>query len=178
MDPMTAYLLAMQAAGLVSSFIGAHDQQKMIRLGRTLETEQLETNLKAIKVQSLDASVTELKQLRANMGTQIAINAARGTGRGSSAWALTFGQGAYENDERKRRMNLLAKESDLRANGVLSGLHSLQAETELGRNLLSKTFDTLQTTSLLGPQANPTPRGGSGVADKQWVKPEQFNWGY
>jgi len=39
MDPMTAFLLSMQAAGLVSSLFGAHSQDKYIQLGRKLEQE-------------------------------------------------------------------------------------------------------------------------------------------
>jgi hypothetical protein len=174
MDPMTAFLLAMQAAGLVSSVFGAKSQEKYIKLGRKLEQEQYTTNLEAIRLQSADASLDEMKQLRQNIGSQIAIQAARGNRGGSSYSGISKSVNTFDNDERKRRMNLLAAESELRANHVLSGLHSLQSETQLGQSLTKDFLNTLQTTSLLKPGmvGNKTPK------ENKWVNPDNFSWGY
>lgn len=174
MDPMTAFLLSMQAAGLVTSFFSANQQEEYIKLGRKLEQEQYATNLKALKVQSADASLDEMKELRQNIGTQITIQAARGNRGGSSYAGINKASNTFDNDERKRRMNLLAAESELRANHVLSGLHSLQSETQLGQSLTSTVLNTLQTTSLLKPTK---PKSSSGTSS-QWIDPDKFSWGY
>lgn len=173
MEPMSAFLLAMQAAGLVTSLFGAHTQDKYIRIGRKLEQEQYSTNLQAIKLQSSEDSLTEMKQLRQNIGTQIASQAAKGN-RGAVSFAgIRASSEAFDSDERTRRLNLLAKESELRANHVISSLHSLQSESQLGQSLTKDFFNTLQTTSLLKPGTvkNAKPKN-------DWVNPDNFSWGY
>lgn len=174
MDPMTAFLLSMQAAGMVTSLFGAKSQEKYIKLGRQLEQGQYETNLQAIKLQSAESSLDEMKQLRQNIGTQIAVQAAKGNRGGSSYSGIKQSVGNFDSDERTRRMNLLAKESELRANHVLSGLHSLQSETELGQSLTKSFLNTVQTSTLLGQFGNKKPEG----AQNKWVNPDNFSWGY
>lgn len=174
MDPMTAFLLSMQAAGLVSSIFGAHSQDKYIKIGRKLEQEQYTTNLAAIKLQSAEASLDEMKQLRQNIGTQIAVQAAKGNRGGVSLSGIDKSSAAFNSDERTRRMNLLAKESDLRANHILSGLHSLQSETQLGQSITKTFLDSVQTSTLLGPFGNKKPAENT----NKWVNPDNFSWGY
>jgi hypothetical protein len=43
---------------------------------------------------------------------------------------------------------LLSKEAQLRANNVLSGLHTAQSETQLGQSITSEIFNTLPVSSL------------------------------
>lgn len=178
MDPMTAFLLSMQAAGLVSSLFGAKSQKKYIQLGRKLEQEQYTTNLQALKLQSSEDSLTEMKQLRQNIGTQIATQAARGNRGGSSYAGISKSSATFDSDERSRRMNLLAKESELRANHVLSGLHSLQSETQLGQSVTSTFLNSIQTTSLLKPEWLQTKGSKTSSPQKKWVNEENFSWGY
>jgi len=174
MDPMTAFLLSMQAAGMVTSLFGAKSQDKYIKLGRQLEQGQYDTNLKAIKLQSAESSLDEMKQLRQNIGTQIAVSAAKGSRGSVSYTGIKQSSANFDSDERTRRMNLLAKESELRANHVLSGLHSLQSETELGQSLTKTFLNTVQTSTLLGQFGNKKPEG----AQNKWVNPDNFSWGY
>lgn len=165
MEPTTAFLFAMQAAGLVTSIFGAKAQQKYIKLGRKLEQEQFETNLEAVRLQSSAESLDQLKALKYNIGAQTVMSAARGNKNGN-AWGITQSTNSYNNDERKRRLNLMANESQLRAGNVLSNLNSLKSETQLGQQTLEKVFNTIPTTSLLN--IGKTPKNNS----------ETFNWGY
>jgi len=175
MDPMTAFLLSMQAAGLVTSLFGARNQEKYIQLGRKLEKEQYAANLEAIRLQSAESSLDEMKQLRQNIGTQIVNQAAKGNRGGSSYAGIAKSSENFNKDERARRMNLLAKESELRANHVLSGLHTLESESRLGQSLTSTFINTLQTTSLLKPEwTNPKKSKDT----NKWVNEENFSWGY
>src|SRR6185503_461650 len=175
MDPMSAFLLSMQAAGLVSSIFGSKSQEKYIKLGRELEQNQYSANLEAIRLQSAESSLDEMKQLRQNIGTQIANNAAKGNRGGTSYTGIQKSSTNFNKDERSRRMNLLAKESELRANHVLSGLHSLQSETQLGQSLTSTVLSSIQTTSLLKPEwINPKKTSNT----NKWVNEANFSWGY
>jgi hypothetical protein len=143
--PYLGFLLGMQAAGSIVDWKNTKNQQKLIGMGRELEKASIETNLEAIKLESAEASLAEMKELRQNIGTQIATQAARGTSSGAGS-ALTLQQksvASFNQDERTRRMNLLSKEGQLRAQNVLSGLHTLQSETQLGQNLTKRIFDNI-----------------------------------
>lgn len=172
MDPMTAFLLSMQAAGLVTSWFGKQSQQKTIQLGRKLEQEQFTTNMAAIKLQSAESSLDEMKLVRQNIGSQIAVNAARGNRN-------TFGginetTRNFENDERKRRMNLMAKESELRAGNILSGLHTAEAESQLGQSLLKDFLNTLPVSSAFDSLVNKKKSSNNATANTGGA----FSWGY
>lgn len=143
------FMLAMQAAGLILDYSNTKSQMKMIQTGRDLEKAAIETNLEAVRLESSEASLNEMKQLRQNLGTQMAVQAARGTasGAGTAAVLSQTSVGAFNADERSRRMNLLAKESELRASNVLSGLHTLQSETQLGQAFTSRALNALPISS-------------------------------
>ena len=144
MDPFT---LSMQAAGTLFSLFSTGSQQKMIDLGRQVSQGQLEANLSAIRVASAESSLDEMKQLRQNIGSQIAIQAARGTasGSGSAASLQQRSKATFVQDERVRRMNLLSKESQLRAGNAMSALNTLTSETQMGQSVTKKIFNTLST---------------------------------
>lgn len=174
MDPMSAFLLSMQAAGLVTSFFGKKSQMNQIKLGRKLEQEQFTTNMAAIKLQSAEGSLDEMKLVRQNIGSQIAVNAARGNRN-------TFGginetTRNFENDERKRRMNLMAKESELRAGNILSGLHTSQSESQLGQSLMKDILNTLPISSGLDSIFNSGKKKVSSSASANTGG--TFSWGY
>jgi len=173
MDPMSAFLLSMQAAGLVTSFFGAKSQQKTIELGRKLENAQFSTNMEAIKLESAQGSLAEMKDVRQNISSQIAVNAARGNRGASSVAGINETAHNFADDERTRRMNLLAKESELRAGHILSGLHTAQSETQLGQSLLKDIFNTIPITSLLPPTEKKTSTNNAGANSGA----KSFNWG-
>ena len=176
MDPMTAFLLAMQAAGLVTSLFAKKSQMDTIKIGRKLEQEQFSTNMEAIKLQSSEGSLEEMKMVRQNIGTQIAANAAKGNRGGSSFLGIQESISNLNTDERKRRINLLAKESELRSGNILSGLHTAQAETQLGQSLLKDIFNTIPIaagaskllTSTTKKASNNSTGNSGGI----------FSWGY
>lgn len=147
--PMMA-LLAFQAAGMVIDYRNTRSNQKLIKQGRMLETAAIETNLEAVRLESNEASLAEMKELRENLGTQIAMQAARGNaaGAGNSLTMQAQSIGIFNTDERTRRMNLLAKEANLRASNILSGLHSLQSETQLGQAMTSRFINTVGSTQM------------------------------
>ena len=151
MDPATIqmFLMAMQAAGVAINIFGMNDQQKMTQMGRDLEHAGIEANIELARAQAADESLEAMKNLRQNLGSQIAMNAARGTASnvGSAFFISQHSIGDFNRDERTRRLNLLSREASLRASDVLSGLHVLKSETEMGQALTSKLFDMLPASS-------------------------------
>ena len=147
--PFACILLAFQAAGTIFDYRNMRNQQKMIQQGRALEKAALDANLEAVKLQSGEESLASMQQLRKNLGSQIATNAARGTASGSgTAFALSNKSiSSFNDDERMRRFNLLSKEANLRAQDVLSGLHTLQSETQLGQAFTGRLLDKLPVSS-------------------------------
>lgn len=177
MDPMTAFLLSMQATGVITSMFGYKSQQKTIQLGRKLEQQQFETNLEAIRLQSAEASLDEMKQVRENIGSQIVANAARGNRGGSSYLGIQESVNNLNNDERKRKMNLLAKESELRAGHITSLLHANSSETQLGQSLLKDIFNTIPVSSGLDRLFN-SGKKKTASSNATANTGGNYNWGY
>lgn len=146
----SGFLAAMQAAGAIIDYNTTKHSQGLINKGRELENAAFNTNLEAIKTESEEQSLMEMQQLRKNIGTQIATNAARGnnSGQGSSILGIQSSISNANADERARRINLLSKEANLRASNVLSGLHTAQSETELGQKMTSRLFNSIPASGL------------------------------
>jgi hypothetical protein len=140
-------LLAMEAAGMIVDYIGTQNQLETARQGAQLEQAGIEANLQITRLESANASLEAMKKLRQNIGTQAVIFAGRGTraGAGSAALASQTSISNFNADERSRRMNLLARESQLRAGKILSGMHQLTSETQLGQSLTNRFFEKLPT---------------------------------
>lgn len=143
------FLLAMQAGGMIIDYLNTSHQKHLIQMGRQIEDAAFQSNLEAIRLESSEASLEEMKQLRQNLGSQIALQAARGTSSAQGTAVISRNQSVntFNEDERRRRMNLLSKESQLRANNVLSGLHTLQSETQLGQAFSGRVIDQIGISS-------------------------------
>jgi hypothetical protein len=151
MDPLTGILLAMQAAGMIVDYSQTRRQQGLIRAGREIEQAQYEANLESLRAQTEQESLFSMQQLRSNIGTQIAVQAARGTSSaaGTAVSLRSASQKAFAEDERTRRMNLLAKEADLRASNVLSGLHTSASESQLGQAMAGRFLNLIPLSQTL-----------------------------
>lgn len=138
-----ALLLAMQAAGMIVDYIGNKSQIEMSRMGNQLEQASIDSNIETTRLESADASLQAMKQLRQNLGTQAALSAASG-GRGNGLSAITS-LSNFNADERTRRMNLLSRESQLRAGKILTGMHQLTSETQLGQSMTNRFLQSIPT---------------------------------
>lgn len=144
---LSGFMIGMQAAGMVANLYGTRQQQRLIQQGRALEKSAIEANLEALNYEYQESSLEAMKSLRANLGTQAVMAAASGnTASEATAVRTQKSVNAFNSDERNRRMNLLAREANLRASNVLSGLHTLQAETQLGRSML-QSLESLPISS-------------------------------
>lgn len=148
--PYVGALLSFQAAGAIFDYRGNRYQSKLMRQGQALENQAIDVNLQALRYETAESSYQEMHQLRENLSTQIAMNAARGASESnpSFVFGIERSKNAFNSDEQSRRMRLLAKESELRAGKILSGLHTLSSETQLGQSLQNRIINQLPLSSI------------------------------
>jgi len=139
------FLLGMQATGAIADFASTRNEIMMGRHGAQIEQLQIQTRLEQERLSSANDSLLAMIELRKNLASQRAIYAARGQ-RADAGSALSISQESISNasaNEQVRRMNLLSREANLRANKALSGLHQLTSETQLGQKMTQRMVDTL-----------------------------------
>ena len=165
----------MQAAGAIGDIIGTGSQQKVLRRGAELQQANIENSIAEQQLAASLAAVDSMKALRQLLATQRAIFGARGQNPGAGSAAIATGTAVHEAgvDERIRRMNLLAREHNLRAQSSLVGLHALAGETQLGQQLSQRLFQQIPFSELQktvgekkGTNANNKPTSGIGQVNK------------
>lgn len=149
-------LLAMQAAGMVVDYYAVQQEKALGRMGTKLTNAAIDSDIDMLRAQAEDESAMAMQRLRQTVGSQIALQASRGaaSGAGSALAAMKETEGVYNKDKQARRMNLLQSENELRAKGVLTGLHQLKSETELGRKLGKSIFSKIPTSPSAYGQIN------------------------
>lgn len=143
------YLLAaMQAAGMIVDFLGTKNQNDMMNMGMKVQQAGIEANIYQTRLESEDASLQAMKQLRQTMGSQIAIMAARGTSTagGSAVSLLNESLANFNSDERIRKLNLLGRENQLRAGSAMSRLQYSSDTSKLWQSFASRTFNKFPTS--------------------------------
>lgn len=172
MDPMTAFMLAMQAAGMISDYFGSSHQADLMNMGMKLQQAGIDSNIEQIRLQSADESLNEMKNLRQTMGSQIVTLAARGSGGGSAFNVLNEDVGNFNDDERMRKLNLLGQENNLKAQGVMSRLQNSSDISKLWQGFASRTFNRFPT-SFSGSSSSKASSGAvgrTGFQARSWVR--------
>jgi hypothetical protein len=138
-----ALLLAMQAAGMVTDYLGSRHQAELMNMGMKVQQAGLQANLAQTNLESADASLQSMKALRQTLGTQMAVFAARGTNVGAGSAASIFNEsiGNFNTDERVRKMNLLGRQTALRGNMVMSNLQNSSDVSKMWQGFASRTFN-------------------------------------
>ena len=149
MEPISvSILLAMQAAGMVVDWMGTNKQNEYGRMGAKIEQAGIAANLATNRLQAEDESLSAMKQLRQNLGTQAAIFAARGMkgGTGGAVTSTFESIGNFNSDERTRRMNLLASQASLKAGMTLSKLHQNTSEAQQWNQFKNRVIARIPTS--------------------------------
>ena len=143
-------LLSMQASGMIVDFFGALSQQSKMDMGMKVQQAGIEAEIENNKLETANESLASMKQLRQNLGSQIAVNAARGTqsGAGTAFLGMNESVGAFNADEKVRQLNSLSKENQLRAGGLTSMLQNSTASSQLWQGFANRTFNKLSTSGL------------------------------
>lgn len=145
---MMYLLLAMQAAGMITDYFGTKNQDQLMKMGMKVQQAGIEANLYQTRLESQDASLQAMKQLRQTLGSQIATMAARGTSTagGSAVSLLNESQANFNSDEKIRRMNLLGRENQLMANKTMSRLQYSSDSSKLWQSFAQRTFNKFPTS--------------------------------
>lgn len=143
-----ALLLAMQAAGMVVDYMGAKTQAEFSKLGLKLQQSGIEANLYQTRAETEDASLQAMKELRKNLGSQIAVFSARGTSTSGGSALSLFNEsiGNFNTDERMRRINQLGRENELKAGGTIAGLNQQSDNTKLWTSFASRSMSSFPST--------------------------------
>ena len=154
-------MLAMEAAGMVTNFIGEQQQQKLADLGAQLDQSAIENQIETSRLQTAQSSYASMVQLRKTLGTQAAIFAARGQ-QGGAGSALAISQESIHNfgeNEQVRRLNQYNREVAFKGRSISSILDQ-QAYTNKLKQGSDK--DTMKFGMDAGSWANN--KWGSGAA--------------
>lgn len=133
-----SFLLAMQAAGMVTSFLGSQSEKDAINMGRELEKSQFEANMEALRLANVEESLAETQAVRKNIGSQIVNNAAKGNRGGSSWLGINESYKNLQSDERIRSINLLAKETSLTGGDLFAEIKANAARNKSTTDLLKQ----------------------------------------
>ncbi len=142
-----AFLLSMQAAGMVIDYMGTEDTINQARNGAELEKASINANIVTSRLQAEQASLDAMQKLRQNLGSQAALMAARGT-RAGAGTAVSFGNESTHNfntDERIRNINQMNRETELKAGLLLSKLHQNTFETNAWNSFAQRTINKIPT---------------------------------
>jgi hypothetical protein len=165
-----SFLLALQASGMVIDFFGSLTQKRLGDMAYKIQQQGIEANIYQTRLETEDASLQAMQQLRKNMGTQMAVMAARGTSTaaGSALAISNEGLSNFNTDERMRRLNQLGRENELRAGGSIAKLNQSAQNSKLWQSFASRTLNRFPTSpyGFGGKSSNPnrsfglTPIGG------------------
>jgi hypothetical protein len=137
------FMLAMQAAGMITDYFGTKNQDELMGLGVKLKNAELDTNLEENRLETENASLEGLKQLRQTLGSQIAVMAARGTSTagGSAASLLNESQANFNSNDQILRLNSMGRENQLRAGAAVSRLQNSSNVSKLWQGFASRTLN-------------------------------------
>ena len=143
-----ALLLAMQAAGMVVDYIGVKRQAEFSKMGVKLQEAGIEANLYQTRAETEDASLQAMKELRKNLGSQIAVFASRGTSTAGGSALSLFNEsiGNFNTDERMRRINQLGRENELKAGGTIASLNQKTNNNQLWTSFASRSMSRFPST--------------------------------
>ena len=164
-----ALLLAMQAAGMVTDYLGTQNQQRLADYGSQIQQASIEANIEQTRLESEDESLQALKNLRKNLGTQAAVYAARGTnpGAGSAVSYLEESIGNFNSDERMRRMNLLANVGQLKAGGTISKLNQQGENSKLWQGFAQRSINSFPSSAAAWKQGATDIKQGFGLTSSR-----------
>lgn len=143
-----ALYLAMQAAGMITDYLGTSEQEKYTELGYKLQTAGIDANIYQTRLQSEELSLSNMQKLRQTLGSQIAVMAARGesTAQGSAVGMLNESVSNFNADERVRKLNQMGRENQLRAGKIGAMLQNNAEVNKLWQGFYSRTFNKFPTS--------------------------------
>ncbi len=144
-----AFMLALQAGGMVVDYLGKSEQIRLGKMGAKLEQEGIESNIQTSRLEAEQSSLEAMKQLRQNLGSQAAMMAARGirSGSGNAVLFANESVGNFNANERIRNINQKGREAGLKAGKLLSTLHQKTFENNTWNEFRKSIVDKVGTST-------------------------------
>ena len=178
------FLLAMIASGVVMDYFGTEQQKKLGRIGEDTEQSAIDAQLAMTRAKYEEETLMGMENLRKNLGSQLAIQAARGNASYAGS-AIALQQDSMESaskDQSARDLNLLSNETLLKNARYMSTVNRLSAESQAKQGFWKNTFNAAgqaamtasnassgkkaSISSMYGPEVTAT--GTNGSAYQQW----------
>lgn len=140
-----AFLLALQAGGMVVDFMGKQKQVNQSKHALALEKQQINENIQLSRLQYENESLASLRELRQNLGTQMAMSAARGGG--ANVIGMQESISAQGSDERIRKINMLAQETAYKTQKKMAELHQKTTENNIWNEFKNSLFQAIPTST-------------------------------
>lgn len=171
-----AFLLALQAGGMVVDWLSTNDQNQLLKEGDQLNQAAITANIATSRLQFEDESLDAMKKLRMNLGTQMAMQAARGvrSGAGTAALLTNESLGNFNADQRIRKINELASENGLKAQGLMS---SLNTQANINKNWNAFDNRVISKIPTSGTAYSGLSEGFSGKNNYGFSTPKQTSFG-
>jgi len=170
-----AFLLALQAGGMVVDWLSTNDQNQLLKEGDTLNQAAITANIATSRLQFEDESLDAMKKLRMNLGTQMAMQAARGvSSAGEGVLFSNESVGNFNADQRIRKINQLSTENGLKAQGLIS---SLNTQANIDKNWNAFDQRTIAKIPTIGDAWSGIGKGFSAKNGYGFSTPKQANYG-
>lgn len=144
---MLAFLLAAQAAGMTMDYFGTLESDQMAKNMAELKRREIEKQIMYSRIATADESLRAMVGLRKNLGSQMAMFAARGAAPGpTTALFSTESVSNFGADERVRKINQMATESQLRAEMKLSKMQEDTFSNDLWNSFIKRSINRIPTS--------------------------------
>lgn len=163
-----ALLLAMQAAGMITDWLGVQNQNELGEMGAKIQHAGVEASIEQTRLESADASLQAMQNLRKTLGAQAAIFAARGTksGAGNTLEILTESIGNFNADERMRRINTMGRINQIKAGGLIGDLNASGARSKRWNEFGQRTINRFPSSKQGWEQGISDTKQGFGLTQK------------
>lgn len=147
---MLAFLLAAQAAGMAIDYLGTLSSSQEAKQAAALKRREIEKQIMYSRIATADESLRAMQGLRKNLGSQMAMFAARGVAPGpSTALFTTESLSNFGADERIRKINQAMTESQLRAEQKISKVQENTFQNNTWNDFTRRSVNRIPTS----PQA-------------------------
>lgn len=143
------FLLALQASGMVTDWLGMQSSNELAARGARLQQEAIEKNIQFSRIQTADESLQAMIKVRKNLGTQAVMYAARGVSGPMVGLSANETIGNFNADERMRKINQKSREAELRSGIEISKLHQRSYETRNFNEFLSRNINLIPTNPMV-----------------------------
>ena len=141
-----SFLLALQASGMVMDWYGKSEQIRLGKMGEQIEQANINSNIATSRLQTEEDTLSSMKKLRQNLGSQAVMMAARGVRGPMSTVLSNESVGNFNADSRIRRINQMGNEAALRAQKLISNLHEKTFENNTWNEFRQGVINKIPTS--------------------------------